>query len=157
VAKAPASKAPRRPGTIAIKLGVVALIGVLLSALPLCLVLVPGMMPTLAVMLIDRRRPRYLTYAVGIMNSAGVLPFLIVLMLGGLTMRAAAHMLSDPFTWLVMYGAAAAGWCVSLVTPSLARISIEIKASQHRRTLEALSRAMREEWGEEVADSGKTG
>jgi hypothetical protein len=70
---------------------------------------------------------------------------------GGMSMVAAAHKLSDPFTWLVMYGAAAAGWCISAATPALARICIEVQTMQRRRTFESLARAIREEWGGEVA------
>jgi hypothetical protein len=149
-AAAKSTQAPRRSGGLALKLAMVALAGAALSALPLCLLIVPGMMPSLAVLFVDRQRPRYLSYSVAVMNFAGVLPFLLALATSGMSLAAAAHKLSDPFTWLVMYGAAAVGWFTCAATPPLARICIEIQAGQRRRTLEALAKAMRQEWGEEV-------
>ncbi len=150
------AKAERRTGAGATKLGLAALLAAAIALMPVSMILVPGMMPSIIVYCIDQRRPRYLSYAVGIMNFAGVLPFLLVLLAGdGLSLLAAARLLSDPFVWLVMYGAAAAGWGVFLTTPVLARICIEIRASQDRRTLEALSKALRDEWGEEVAGGAR--
>ena len=145
-----------RSGGFAVKLAVVFLLLGALSVLPLCLVALPGMMPSLAVYFADNKRPRYLSYTVAVLNAAGVLPFLLVVAKDGLSFVAAAHKLSDPFTWLVMYGAAAAGWLTSAATPALARICIEIQASQRRRGLEALAKAIRSEWGDEVAGKGKT-
>ena len=145
----------RRTGAAA-TLAVAGLVVGGLAVLPLCLLVVPGMMPTVASFCVDRRRPRYLTYAVGVMNGAGVLPFAFALLGGEASLAAAARMLASPFTWLVMYGAAAAGWGISLATPPLARLCIELRAQQQRRGLEARSRALREEWGEDVA-GGKGG
>src|SRR5258708_3821681 len=45
-----------------------------LAVLPLVVVLTPGMLPTLVTLLVERQRPRYLSYTVGVLNSAGVLP-----------------------------------------------------------------------------------
>jgi hypothetical protein len=55
-----------------------------------------------------------------------------------------------------MYGAAAAGWLTYAATPALARVCIEVQAGHRRRALDALAKAIREEWGDEVAGKGKT-
>jgi hypothetical protein len=143
--------APSRSGGFAVKLAIIGSIVAALSVLPLCLVAAPGMMPSLAVFFADGKRPRYLSYTVAVMNAAGVLPFLLVVAKGGMSFVVAAHKLEEPFTWLVMYGAAAAGWLTSAATPALARICIEVQAGHRRRGLEALAKAIREEWGDEVA------
>ncbi len=122
-----------------------------LTVVPLVLVLIPGTMPTFVTLLIDRQRPRYLSYTVGVMNFAGVLPILLTLAKGHLTMTAAGQALVNPVTWMVMYGAAAAGWLICGATPPLARLCLELQASQRRRALEALSKAIRQEWGDDVA------
>jgi len=122
-----------------------------LTVAPLFLVLIPGMMPTLVTLFVDRQRPRHLSYTVGVMNFAGVLPILLTLVTGHLTMTAAGLALANPVTWMVMYGAAAAGWLICGATPPLARLCLELQASQRRRALEALSKAIRREWGDDVA------
>lgn len=132
--------------TFALFLGAVMVI----AALPLVVLIVAGMMPTAAVSVIDRR-PRYLTYTVGMLNFAGVTPFLLIVAKHDMTMIVAVAKLAEPLTWIVMYGAAAAGWLISGATPTLARAGIELQAFQRRRALEALGKAIREEWGDEVA------
>jgi hypothetical protein len=122
-----------------------------LAALPLFLVLLPGMMPAFVALFVDRRRPRHLSYTVGVMNFAGVLPFVLALAKDGASLNAAAAVLVDPVSWLVMYGAAAAGWLICAATPPLARLCLDLQATQKRRALEALGRAIRQEWGDEVA------
>src|SRR5476651_1581559 len=83
-----------------------------LAAAPLVVVLIPGMMPTLVTLFAERQRPRHLSYTVGVMNFAGVLPILLTVATSQLTMTAAGLALADPLTWVVMYGAAAAGWLI---------------------------------------------
>jgi hypothetical protein len=122
-----------------------------LTVVPLVLVLIPGMMPTLVTLFVDRQRPRYLTCTVGMMNFAGVLPILLTVAKGQLTTTAAGLALANPVTWMVMYGAAAVGWLIWGATPPLARLCLELQASQRRRALEALGKAIRQEWGDEVA------
>src|SRR4051812_20233868 len=100
--------------TLALFLGLIMVI----AALPLVVVIVAGMMPTAAVSVVDRR-PRYLTYTVGMLNFAGVTPFLLIVAKQDMTMIAAITKLADPLTWIVMYGAAAAGWLISGATPTL--------------------------------------
>lgn len=155
MAKRAAAKSPAATGRIAVWFAVLMIAGAALTALPLCLVAVPGMMPSLAVFLADRQRPRYLSYAVTVMNFAGVLPFLLVLDHAGMSLAAAAGKLSDPFTWLVMYGAAASGWLINAGTVPLARICIEAQAGQRRRQLESVAKQMREEWGEALVQEAK--
>jgi hypothetical protein len=141
----------RSGGGLATKLGIFILGILALAVVPLILVLLPGMMPTLVTLFIDRQRPRYLTYTVGAMNFSGVLPILLTIARGPLTMTAAGVALTNPVSWMVMYGAAAVGWLIYGATPPLARLCLELQASQKRRALEALAKAVRQEWGDEVA------
>jgi hypothetical protein len=143
----------RRAGAVKVALAI-GLLGAL-SVLPLSLILVPGLIPTVVVLFIDRSHPRYLTYTVGAMNFAGTAPFLFAVIHAGFRITDAAAQLGEPYAWLVMYGAAAAGWLISYSTPSLARMVVELQIAQKRRALEALAAAVREEWGEEVAAKGE--
>jgi hypothetical protein len=151
MSKSTASLDKTKVGSLATKLAI-AILGILaFTVVPLIVVLIPGMMPTLVTLLVDRQRPRYLTYTVGAMNFSGVLPILLTVLKGHLTMTAAGLALTNPVTWIVMYGAAAAGWLIWGATPPLARICLDIQANQKRRALETLGKAVQQEWGEEVA------
>jgi hypothetical protein len=157
MAKSAASAKPAagRSGGLGVKFAVLSLLGAALVALPLCLIAVPGMVPTAAAFLIDRRQPRYLGYAVAVMNFSGVLPFLLIVAKSGMTLTGAAQKLADPLTWLIMYGAAAGGWLIYSAMIPLAKICVETQAGQRRRQLESAAKALRQEWGEDVAGKKK--
>lgn len=121
--------------------------------LPSVLLLVIGMTPTLAAMLTDRRREKYATLCVGCMNFTGVLPFLVELWTQDHSYDNAFRMIGDPFTWLVMFGAAAIGWAIYFVAPGIVGMFIAMRADQRVERLRRRQRDLVEEWGPGVAGS----
>jgi hypothetical protein len=121
--------------------------------LPSMMLLVVGMTPTMAAWLTDRRREKYATLCVGCMNFTGVLPFLIELWTQDHTYEHAFQVISSPFTWLVMFGAAAIGWAIYFVAPGLVGMFIAMRADQRVERLRRRQRDLVEEWGPGVAGS----
>jgi hypothetical protein len=121
--------------------------------LPSMMLLVVGMTPTLAAMLTDRRREKYATLCVGCMNFTGVLPFLVELWTTDHSYDQAFQMIGDPFTWLVMFGAAAIGWAIYFVAPGIVGMFIAMRADQRVERLRRRQRDLIEEWGPGVAGS----
>ena len=121
------------------------------TALPMCILFVLGMLPTITAAIVDRRRGRYLARAVAAMNLAGMVQPVIQLLHIGMSLAGVQHVLSDARTWLVMYGAAAIGWLLNLGMPSMARILVDVRADQMQRQLEARSKELVAEWGDDVA------
>jgi hypothetical protein len=78
--------------------------------LPSTILLAVGMIPTVVAYVVDRDPDKTAPMTVGGLNFAGVLTFLISLWQAGHTMAAMTRVLTDPFAWLVMYGAAGLGW-----------------------------------------------
>lgn len=78
--------------------------------LPSTILLAAGMIPTAVAYVVDRDPDKTAPMTVGGLNLAGVVTFLISLWQAGHTMAALTKVLTDPFAWLVMYGAAALGW-----------------------------------------------
>jgi hypothetical protein len=138
----------RRGGaTLAIALGS----AMAVTALPLCLLLVAGLLPTFVAALVDRHRARYLARAVAATNLAGVVLPALELLRVGISLAGVAHVLGDPVMWLVMYGAAGVGWVLKLGMPPLCRVVIDIRADQLQQRLEQRAAELVKEWGEEVA------
>jgi hypothetical protein len=125
------------------------------TALPLCLLLMAGLIPTMVASMIDRFRARYLTRTVGAMNLAGIAPLAFRLWSDGLTLRAAMDLLLHPISWLLMYGAAAIGWAIFLGMPSVARTFVDVRADHLQHQLKARAKQLVEEWGEEVTGQAK--
>jgi hypothetical protein len=122
--------------------------------LPSVLILGIGMTPTLAAMLTDRRREKYATLCVGCMNFTGVLPFMVELWTQEHSYDNAFRLIADPFTWLVMFGAAAIGWAIYFVAPGIVGMFIAMRADQRVERLRRRQRDLVEEWGPGVAGSG---
>lgn len=130
---------------------VVTLVTVLaVTALPLCILLLSGLVPTMVATVVDRYRAKYLTRTVGFMNFAGLAPLIIQLWTHGLTMDGVTTILSRPINWVMMYGAAGIGWVLFMGMPSLARVFVDIRADQLQREFKTRANQLIEEWGEEV-------
>ncbi len=131
---------------------VIILITVLaVTALPLCILLLLGMLPTGVAILVDQHRGRYLARSVGAMNLAGMTPATLQLWTAGISFAGLHTVIANPFTWLAVYGAAAVGWLLHSAVPPMVTMVVEAQAVEMRRRLEARAEALIEEWGEEVA------
>jgi hypothetical protein len=162
-ARSAAIRRPRtaKPARRAARLGATAPIAILAALLlaatelPLSILLLAGLLPTMVAALVDRHRAKYLTRAVGFMNLAGLSPLVVQLWGQGLAMTGLANILSRPVNWLTMYGAAGIGWVLFLGMPSVARVFVDIRADQLQRDLKARAARLVQDWGEEVAGKPK--
>lgn len=125
--------------------------GVAVFTLPTVLILGIGMLPTVAAMISDRRKEKYATLCVGCMNFVGVLPFMIKLWTEDHSYDNAFKVIGDPFTWLVMFGAAALGWAIYFVAPGIVGMFIGMRTEQCVQRLRRRQRDLVEEWGPGVA------
>lgn len=130
---------------------VLCLLPIGLMALPTTILFIVGMIPTMVALVADRDPEKYAPMIVGSLNFCGVMPFAISLWRNAHTIGHALRLLSDPYTWLVMYSAAALGWVLFYgVPPTVTAIIVfrneaEIKRMKDRQT------ELVEEWGPEVA------
>jgi hypothetical protein len=144
----PAGRVGRQGASATVALALVTVLAV--TALPLCILMLSGLVPTMVATVVDRYRAKYLTRSVGFMNLAGLTPLVVQLWSRGLTMDGVAVILSKPINWLTMYGAAGIGWVLFLGMPSLARVFVDIRADQLQREFKLRAKQLMEEWGEEV-------
>ena len=121
--------------------------------LPSMMLCVIGMTPTMAAWFTDRRREKYATLCVGCMNFTGVLPFMVELWGNDHTYEHALRIMASPFSWLVMFGAAAIGWAIYFVAPGIVGMFIAMRADQRVERLRRRQRDLVEEWGPGVAGS----
>ncbi len=120
---------------------------------PTAILLVAGMMPTLAALLIDRDEKKSTTVAVGLLNAAGVAPFVVRLWSQGQTLEQSFAIVSQVNTWLFMYGAAAIGWLVLYSVPGVIHVVLVQRAKLRIADIETRQQTLRELWGEEVRTS----
>ena len=118
---------------------------------PTLLLMVVGLVPTIVALIIDRSKQKSGAVCVGSINIIGVFPYIIDLWAGINTWHSSAEIISDVFTLLVMYSAAAFGWLLFLTLPSV--ISSFVMVLQQRKVaqLRGEQKDLIEEWGEDVA------
>ena len=152
----PGKAAPAKPNSRrrqvggAATLAIAAITAVAVTALPMFILFAVGLLPSLAAVVTDRERGHYLARTVGAMNLAGVVPFGIRMWELGISLSTLQQIVTSPYAWLVMYGAAGFGWVLFLGLPQVTAIVLDVQAEQLRSRLEGRAKSLQEEWGEEV-------
>ena len=126
----------------------VAAIGLLLLALPTTMVLAVGMAPTLGAFFADKTPGHYLTKCVAGMNLAGVIPSLYNLWITGHDLKTANNIVTDPYSWLLMYCAGAMGWLLFLGLPGVVAVFRSLNATRRIYVLREKQKLLINEWGD---------
>jgi hypothetical protein len=127
--------------------------------LPSTILLALGMIPTVVAYVVDRDPDKTAPMTVGGLNFAGVVAFLINLWQAGHSMAALSKVLTDPFAWLVMYGAAGLGWAIYYGVPPAVVGWVVLRAESRIAQRIEEQRELVDLWGTEVngivAEEGK--
>lgn len=109
-----------------------------------------GLLPSLVLFVLDGSEGQNTACTVGGLNVAGVAPFLPALLSREAHALPAANLLGDTTALIVMYAAAAVGWLLIALLPSLfAFLELE-EIRQKRESLRRVQARLEEEWGPEV-------
>lgn len=118
---------------------------------PTIILVLLGLIPTIIELFIDHENEHSSTAAVGAMNFAGIVPFILDLWTRGQKLSDALAILETPSTWLFMLGGAAVGKLIVFAIPqamaslTLARYEARLKLlQQHQEQLKS-------NWGADVA------
>lgn len=149
--KAAKAKARGQGGSGRTILTVVLMIPVVAVLLPTCVVLIINMAPTAVAWMVDRARPRYLAITVGMLNFCASLPAESDLWRHGQSYDAAFDIATDPYYWLIAYGAAAVGWMVYLGLPTVLRGYYFMTTASRLQSLGRRQKQLVEAWGEDFA------
>lgn len=112
-----------------------------------------GLLPTLTAFLMDDTKNKDFYKSVRACNLAGMLPTLES-MVGHQYPGAALQItMSDPMTWLLVYGAAATGWVLVWVCRWISYGFLMTTASTRLMLLERTKNQLVDEWGEEITQA----
>ena len=131
-------------------------LGLLLLALPTTMVLAIGMAPTMTAFLGDRTPGRFLTKYVAGMNFAGVIPSLYHLWTTGHDLATAMKVVTDVYSWLLMYGAAAMGWMLFMGLPGAVAMFRDLNAKRRIYVLREKQKDLINEWGDCILPASET-
>jgi len=151
--RAKAKPGRRGPEVLGLLVSCGAILFLAVVALPVCVLLVVGMIPSIVAYVIDQTPRRTLTLTVGPLNLAGTVPYCMQLWFGVDTMHALGPYLTSVWVWLVMYLAAAIGWLLHLGMPVIVHFLLERSIDRRKGRLVQIQKRLRAEWGDEVDPS----
>lgn len=110
-----------------------------------------GLLPSMVAYITDRVRGRPLFQTVLGCNAAGVMYYVIDLVLKrGNDTAALQHMLQDGKVWLLMYGAAALGYFIYFVAPTISFFFLRMVNQGRLMHLQAVQDKLRRDWGPSI-------
>lgn len=132
-----------------ISLAFLCVLGIAFSSTSVVLVL--GMLPTIAAYIWDRSKDKMTAFTVGAMNLAGCFPFLLELWLTeGHDINTAFGKFEEIRTWIVIYLAAMIGWMIDWAMTGIIA-SIMVQKGQYRmQDIRKIKEKLIERWGPEV-------
>jgi len=125
-------------------------IGLAVFAMPTCVLVLFGMVPSIVAYVVDRGRRPMLAFTIGPLNLAGLMPYLLEVWTGQAQMQIVARLLTDVYVWLVIYLSAGAGWLVFMAMPKIVAFVLERSVDGRKAKLKAQQGKLREDWGSEV-------
>lgn len=125
-----------------------ALGGVILA--PTTIILMIGMAPTWVAAFTDKTKEKVRGFTVGAMNLAGCSPFVAQLWTTDHTLERSITILADPYTVMIMYMAAAAGYCLEWAIAGGVSVFVVERAKARIKWIERQQQEIVERWGREV-------
>lgn len=121
-----------------------------IACMPTTILLIFGMLPTIAAVVADKSRTGSKSLSIGAMNLAGCMPFLIDLWTKGNTSDLSVQIVTDPRTIIVIWLSAGVGY---LINWSMAGIVSTLMVQRSGARLKDIKRRqddLAERWGREV-------
>lgn len=133
-----------------ILIGILALTGAVF--LPTTIIIVFGMMPTIASFAMDRTIGKNRTICVGVMNFAGCFPFLLDLWteFGAHDVEHALAIIANAKTIIVIYMLAAGGYAIDLAVTGITSSVITQHSESRLKSIKKRQADMVEQWGDKV-------
>lgn len=113
-------------------------------------ILVIGMLPGVASLMVDRRPGKFASKTVMAFNMSGMMPHLAAMVYSNDPNGIAKALFDDPMTWLWIYMFAAFGWLVIHLLPQISFLLFSVKAEYKMKRIRSFQNALVKEWGEEI-------
>lgn len=120
-------------------------------AAPTMIILIFGLLPTVVAYIIDRSKQKSAAFSVFSINFIGVFPYVMDLWTDRNTVDAALTTVTDLFSMLVMYSAAAFGWLLFISMPPVIASFVTVMQQRKVAQLRAEQKDLIDEWGPDVA------
>lgn len=131
------------------------LAGTLPIAPALTLLLLGGLAPTFVAAFVNEGANKGLkTYTVLCFNISGLLPFIMDLRAAGYSFAGVVPILTDIYTWLVIYGVASVGLFAIHLGPTIAAATLQLSNNRRLAELQRLRVKLLNDWGPDLVGGG---
>ncbi len=135
-------------GTIAIT--VMGIVFGVLGFYYLAMLMVVALLPGLLAYMTDVKPGKLASKSIFAMNMAGLFPVVVSIFTGGNPDVAAQAALTDPQTWLLVYGFAFSGWFLIFMIPQVIKLYMDMQADFRVKLKLNEQESLVNEWGEGV-------
>lgn len=142
---------PKKAGVTRVSIFWLGLLVLAVLYIPTTIILLVGLLPSFVAFIVDSRREKYVATSVAILNICGTLPFIFDLWAGGQTIPEAVKIITSPWSWLAMYGAAALGWMLTRAMPPFVALTLNVGRDERIRRLKKRQNHLLENWGNQIA------
>lgn len=152
--KKPAVKEEKKkpPGQKGLPLFVIILLVMIgLGALPITLIFLAGMLPTLVMMFTEKPGQRNGTVAIGALNFVGCAYVAMMVVRKGFNLEYSINLLTDSTNWLAILGGAALGYALYKMIPPIVAQVIASMAEVRIVKLKKQQDELKKSWGQDVA------
>lgn len=111
-----------------------------------------ALLPSIAAYFVDTDPSRPAFRTVFAANLAATLPSLTPMFKSGLKFKhyEVGGIIGDPKVWMLIYGSAAAGWCIIFICRQIARTMLAFQYEFRAASLERAQARLVDEWGTQV-------
>lgn len=145
------AKPPKKAGKAGGFLIAFALCAAMPFVMPSVVLVLIAMIPTYVAFFTDNDPQKSGAVSVGVMNFAGIIPFLIDLWKKGQTLANAFQVIGSANSWLIILGAAAIGQMIVYAIPQAIATLTLTQAESRLKALRKNLDMLKEFWGPEVA------
>ncbi|NBX66075.1 MAG: hypothetical protein EBQ96_03660 [Proteobacteria bacterium] len=124
---------------------------------PTTMIVFFGMMPTIGANLMDKTRSKSRAMCVGMMNLAGVMPFVLELWLSSSpnSLENAIKIMMEPKSVIIMYVMAATGYAIESTVTGMVATIMQQRATARLKQIDLILNEMQDRWGYFVDGSTK--
>lgn len=120
------------------------------ACMPTTILLIFGMLPTIAAAVADKSRTGAKSLSIGAMNLAGCMPFLIELWSKGNTSDLSVQIVTDPRTLIVIWLSAGVGYLINWSMAGIVTTMMVQRSGARLKDIKRRQTALAERWGREV-------
>lgn len=121
-----------------------------LYVMPITVFFMIGMIPTFVAAFVDKDPRRMSAYAIGALNLAATIAYIVILWEEGGTMAHAMQLLSNPTTLMIVYGCCWAGWIIHFFIPPIIAEFVKKSTIGKLKRAELKKKELFQSWGDSI-------